>query len=331
MIYAGKLGQFLRCLLPDSSLIRRLKAHLAIARFDHSIKNVFVLPGIVVPLSLAPVVDVKLTLRSIVFGLLAVTLIACSNYVLNEILDAPYDRLHPTKKYRPAAQGLISPAAGYAQWLLMMASGLAVASLISKPFLVTNAALWIMGCAYNIPPVRTKDLPYLDVLSESINNPLRLLLGWYMVTTTLIPPLTLLVAYWMIGAYFMALKRLSEYREIADAGKAAAYRRSFAYYSSQSLLVSIVFYASASMLFFGAFLMRYRVELICSFPFLAVIMAIYFHLAFQHGSAVQNPEKLYRQPVLMTAVAVYAGISLLLLWIDIPFLTTFFTSTLPKH
>ena len=30
-----------------------------------------------------------------------------------------------------------------------------------------------MGVAYNVPPVRTKDRAYLDVLSESVNNPLR--------------------------------------------------------------------------------------------------------------------------------------------------------------
>ena len=36
-----------------------------------------------------------------------------------------------------------------------------------------------MGCLYNIPPIRTKDHAYVDVLSESINNPIRFLVGWY--------------------------------------------------------------------------------------------------------------------------------------------------------
>ena len=34
-----------------------------------------------------------------------------------------------------------------------------------------------MACVYNVPPVRSKDQPYVDVLSEAINNPLRLLAG----------------------------------------------------------------------------------------------------------------------------------------------------------
>src|SRR5665213_294836 len=94
----------------------RLRAHIAIMRLDHSIKNIFLLPGIVVALSLmhpnlSQLSQIRLT--PIVIGVIAVTLIACSNYVLNELLDAPYDRLHPHKCNRPAALGLIEPGAAY--------------------------------------------------------------------------------------------------------------------------------------------------------------------------------------------------------------------------
>src|SRR5580658_9836125 len=171
------------------SFSQRFRAHLQIMRLDHSIKNIFVIPGIVVPLSIVrtPLLSLPLA-RSILVGFASTTLIACSNYVLNEVLDAPFDRLHPKKQSRPAAQGLVNVPIAYAQWLLMMAAGIALALTISRPFAYAAGALWIMGCLYNIPPIRTKDKVYLDVLSESINNPLRMLLGWYMVTSTLIPP-----------------------------------------------------------------------------------------------------------------------------------------------
>ena len=119
--------------------------------------------------------------------------------------------------------------------------------------------------------MRTKDQPYVDVASEAINNPLRMLVGWYIVTSTVVPPLSLLVSYWMIGCYFMAMKRFAEYSDIAAhrRRRGDAYRKSFAYYTSERLLVSIMFYASAAMLFFGAFIMRYRLELILAFPLVA--------------------------------------------------------------
>ena len=73
-----------------------------------------------------------------------------------------------------------------------------------------------MGIIYNVRPIRSKDRIYLDVLSESINNPLRLLLGWSAVLAGMLPPSSILMAYWMGGAFLMAVKRYAEYRFIND-------------------------------------------------------------------------------------------------------------------
>ena len=112
-----------------------------------------------------------------------------------------------------------------------------------------------------------------------------------------------------------------------DPVRAAAYRKSFSYYNLQRLLVSIVFYASASMLFLGAFVMRYRLELILAFPLIALVMAVYLGLAFKPESAVVNPEKLYREPVLMGAVVACAVALILLMVVDIPVLDTILKPT----
>ena len=288
----------------EVSFAERLRAHLAIVRLDHSIKNLFVLPGVIVPLSVDPSLRTWHLLPQLILAFVSITLVACSNYVINEVLDAPYDRLHPIKRNRPAARGLVNIPVAYVQWLLMMAAGVAIGLRISRMFALTALVLWIMGCLYNFPPVRTKDVPYLDVLTESVNNPLRMLLGWYAVTSLIVPPVSLLIAYWMIGCYFMALKRFSELNELHKSGDhsvAGAYRASFRRYTPESLLVSVVFYASTAMLFLGAFIIRYRMELILGFPLVALTMAIYLKTAFKAESAVQNPEKLYREPLLMAS------------------------------
>jgi 4-hydroxybenzoate polyprenyltransferase len=309
----------------------RAIAHIQIMRLDHSIKNIFILPGIIVSLSVLGTSALTLhLLRNIVVGCVATTLIACSNYVLNEVLDAPFDRLHPKKKNRPAAQGLVSIPAAYTQWILMMCAGMALALTISSAFACVAGALWIMGCLYNIPPFRTKDRVYLDVLSESVNNPLRMLLGWCMVTSTLIPPISLLICYWMAGCYLMALKRFSEFRDFRDPAAAGAYRKSFQRYTEESLLVSVTFYAAASMLFFGAFIMRYRIELVLVLPLVALLMSTYFALAFKPNSAVQNPEKLYREPRLMIEAILVSVSMVVLLYVNVPIVGRIFAPTLPS-
>jgi 4-hydroxybenzoate polyprenyltransferase len=305
------------------------RGHLAIARTDHWFKNVFVLPGIIVALGTDPSVDrTGLGLR-IVTGLLAVCLIASSNYTLNELIDAPFDRHHPTKHTRPVPAGQVSIPLGYAQWLALMLAGAALAWTVSYSFTLTLLALWLMGCVYNIPPVRSKDIPYIDVLSEAINNPIRMLAGWLIVTNVTVAPASLLLSYWMIGCYFMGLKRFAEYRNIGDAGRATAYRKSFRHFTSERLLVSVMFYAAAAMLFFGAFCMRYRLELILAFPAIALVMAVYLHVALKDNSAAQSPEKLYREPWLMGSVVAAAVLICALLSVDLPIMQRVFTPTAP--
>jgi len=301
-----------------------LLPYLRIARFDHWIKNVFVLPGLLVALTVSSRVDWPALAIHFVIGLLAVGFIASSNYVINEVMDAPYDRHHPTKHLRPIPSGQISLPYAYIEWLLLMAIGLGLSYLVSRPFLWTMLVLWVMGLIYNIPPVRTKDLPYFDVLSESVNNPLRMLAGWYIVRPVSAPPLSLLLSYWMIGCFFMATKRFAEYREIANPERSSAYRRSFRFYTEQSLLVSIMFYSSFAMLMLGAFIIRYRLECILGFPLVALLMAVYLSLAFKPDSAVQRPEGLYREPALVAVATAASVVLTVLLFVDIPVLYRWF-------
>jgi 4-hydroxybenzoate polyprenyltransferase len=295
-----------------------LSGHLQIARFDHWVKNVFVLPGIVVALGFDRSRASLEVVPWIVVGLLASGLVASSNYVINEVLDAPYDRTHPTKSRRPVPSGRVNVPLAYVQWIAMGAAGVALGWLISPPFAITMLALWFMGCIYNIPPVRSKELPYLDVISEAVNNPLRMLAGWFIVGPDVVPPASLLVSYWMVGCYFMAIKRYSELRYIFGREDAVKYRKSFAYYTLDRLLVSIVFYGSAAMLCFGAFIVRYRAELLLAFPLVALVMALYLQIAFKDESAAQNPEKLYKERPLMIAVSMAAVVMTVLLMVDIP-------------
>ena len=307
------------------------RAHVGIARPDYWFKNVFVFPGIVVALGTVTGVDARDLAGRIVVGLVATCLIASSNYTLNEVLDAPSDRHHPEKRNRAIPSGRVRPAAAYAQWLLLFAAGMALALTITVPFALSLLALWIMAVVYNVPPMRSKDQPYLDVLSEAINNPLRMLAGWFIVTSATMAPGSLLLSYWMIGCYFMALKRYAELAGLGDRSVAGAYRRSFAYYTPDRLIVSIMFYAAAAMLFFGAFCMRYRLELILAFPLVALVMAMYLRVALKPDSAAQNPERLYRERGLMTAVVATTLVMVVLLRVDLPVLHRFVTPTAPAQ
>jgi len=309
----------------------RWRAYVEIARPEYWFKNVFVIPGIVIAVGTVPPPGAAVLAWRTAVGLLAICLIASSNYTLNELLDAPTDRFHASKRSRPIPAGRVRPAAAWVQWIALFLAGMALGFAVSGPFALSILALWLMACAYNIPPVRSKDLPYADVLSEAINNPLRMLAGWFIVTSATVAPASLLLSYWMIGCYFMALKRYAELASFPDPLTAAAYRRSFAWYTRDRLIVAIMFYAAAAMLFFGAFCMRYRLELILSFPLVALVMALYLRVALKPDSAAQQPERLYRERGLMSAVVLTAMVMVLLLRVDLPAVHRFVTPTAPAQ
>lgn len=293
-------------------------AYVQIARVDHWFKNSFMVLGVILAVFYEPSVATWASLVPLTVAVFATCLVASSNYVLNELLDAPNDRLHPEKRFRPVPSGRVRLGLGYAEWLLLAVAGLSLALSINVYFFASALMLWVMGLAYNIPPVRTKEWPYLDVLSESVNNPIRLLLGWFALVTGHFPPLSLAIAYWMIGAYFMAMKRYAEYRHIGNPEVAAAYRRSFAYYTEERLLISLLFYATACALFSGIFIVRYHPELILFVPFAAGLFAYYMKLGLLPDSPTQNPEKLYRQPGFVAYLIVCFVVFVVLMFSSIP-------------
>lgn len=293
------------------------KNYFYLLRVDHWFKNIFMLPGVALAVILTDISFSEIT-WPLLIGLLSVCFIASANYVINEWLDAEFDRHHPVKKHRPSALGNVQGQYVYSLYFMVAGLGLSLASLLSTEFFIVASILLIMGIFYNVRPFRTKDRLYLDVLSESINNPLRFLLGWYAITSGALPPSSILLSYWMGGAFLMAIKRYAEYRFINDPERAGLYRRSFRFYTEEKLLLSSFFYAISSALFLGVFLIKYRIEFLLSFPLFALLFVWYLHIGMKPHSPTQNPERLYKEKKFVTYL-LFLAISIAFLFVvDIP-------------
>lgn len=296
--------------------------YLALLRPDHWFKNVFALPGVVFA---AILIGKPLSAFAgrLVIGMASLCLVASANYVMNEWLDAEFDRFHPVKKKRPSVVGKLDRRIIWTEYAGALLVGLGLAWLVSPFFTAASALLAAMGVFYNVEPFRTKDRVYLDVLSESVNNPIRLLQGWFIVSHEPLPPSSLVLGYWMGGAFLMGIKRYAELRFLGNVETAGAYRRSFRYYTEDSLLISSFFYGMSAALFLGVFLVKYRIELLLSLPFLAALFTWYLYIGMKEDSAAQHPERLYRERGFITYVGVVVAVVGLLLYIDIPALRWF--------
>lgn len=297
-----------------------LADYVAIARPDHWIKHVFILPGVVLPYILIPG-EASLTVGILVLGFLAAAAIASANYVINEWLDAQFDAHHPTKSARPAVVKAMSPPLVYLEYALLSAAGLVAAIAISKSFFLIAALFLLSGIVYNVAPLRTKDKAYLDITTEALNNPIRLMLGWTMVAPMTLPPSSLVFAYWMGGAFLMTVKRFAEYRSIvASRGPAAlgAYRRSFGHYTADGLIVLSFLFALLAAFFIAVFLIKYRIEYLLSFPLFTALFAVYLRLGLKQDSTAQTPERLFKEGALLAVVAALVASLVVLTVVDIP-------------
>lgn len=307
---------------------RMLKNYIKIARPDHWIKNLFILPGCFFAFIFIKASFSASIAFDVVIAFAATCMVASANYVINEWLDAKFDKYHPTKKNRPVVSGHMRAGIVYTEYALLIVAGLSLSLLLSRIFLLTEAFLLFMGVLYNVKPARTKDIPYVDVLSESLNNAIRLLLGWFAITPHYFPPSSIIFGFWMGGAFLMAMKRFAEYRMINDPVRAGLYRKSFKYYSEKSLLISSFFYALCSVFFTGVFLVKYRIELILAMPFLCGLFCLYFHISFKNDSAAQKPEKLYKEKFLMLYVLLFTALVVALMYLRIPQLSRLLDTSL---
>ena len=309
----------------SSSLSNSLKGYIKIARFDHWIKQLFILPGSVFAIYL---VGFSFSLASFALGIISTCLIASANYIINEYLDREFDKFHPIKSSRPVVSENLKSSIIWLEYAIFSIVGLFLAWQTSVPVFILVAALWFMGIIYNVPPIRLKEIPFIDVLSESVNNALRLLIGWFLITSTSLPPVSIIIGYWMGGTFLMTAKRFAEYRMIDDKDIAGLYRKSFKYYSEKKLLISAFFYAMVSVFFSGIFMIKYRIELLIAIPFLCGLFSYYLYICYKPDSSAQKPEKLFREKGLMIYVTLFVILLAILMIIPIPSLQHFLDPSL---
>jgi decaprenyl-phosphate phosphoribosyltransferase len=221
--------------------------------------------------------------------------ISTANYIINEIADAPFDIHHPSKCNRPLVKGEIKKIPFLLYGIMLSLASLALSYFFfSFPFFLSLLVLLFAGFMYNIKPIRTKDIPFLDSISESANNPIRFLIGWFAFSSPhLFPPLSILMSWWIFGNFLMISKRLSEFRLLRD--KAENYRSSLSKYTTKSLTLGIVL--SVIFFFVGYFVFAFSYKL-QSFIYYSPLVVFYFFLIFwktlKEKEALEEPETLLK-------------------------------------
>ena len=147
----------------------------------------------------------------------AFSLISSAFYLLNDVSDYESDRLHPVKRNRPIAAGLIDRITAVRVALVLFAVGFAYPALVVI-FLPSRTAAFatvlgytVMQCLYT---GLLKRIPYVDVATLSAGFVLRAVAGAAIIAAYVSP--WLLVCTFTLSMFLALCKRKSEMEVAVD-------------------------------------------------------------------------------------------------------------------
>ncbi|MCX6509671.1 MAG: decaprenyl-phosphate phosphoribosyltransferase [Actinobacteria bacterium] len=153
---------------------------------------------------------------------------ASATYLLNDAIDIESDRLHPVKKNRPMAAGIVPVGLAYALGTVLLIIAIGGSFLLRRDFGFTILAYLALTTVYTL---WLKHVPILDIVAVAAGFVLRAIGG---ATATGLPISEWFFIVTSFGALFMVTgKRAGERSELGE--DAAAIRPALAAYTPQFL------------------------------------------------------------------------------------------------
>ena len=148
---------------------------------------------------------------STVLGFVTLCLLSSASYLFNDIIDAPYDRLHPIKKSRPIACGNLKINTAFQCALFLLITSLILAFFLSNSFFVIVLIFATLHLAYSLI---LKKHALFDILSIATSFILRVYSGE--VLTAYHIPIWLMLSVVFLSLFVASGKRLSELVKIGS-------------------------------------------------------------------------------------------------------------------
>ena len=147
---------------------------IKIARPIHWVKNV----SLFAALFLTGVLNEPGLLIKVVWAFFAFNFATSATYIINDILDAKLDRLHPVKKFRPVASGKLPIAIAVFEALILVLFALFISSSLNQLFFLLIVGYLLMQVLYSLG---LKNIPVVDILIIATGFIIRIYAGAFVI------------------------------------------------------------------------------------------------------------------------------------------------------
>ncbi|MES2457719.1 MAG: UbiA prenyltransferase family protein [Bacteroidota bacterium] len=180
------------------TLTNQFKQYLKLIRYGQWSKNLFIL----LPAFFSfKILDASIH-TDLIVTFFAFSFLASAVYVFNDILDIENDQLHPTKKLRPLAAGLVNKTEGYFLIAVLLSLSCLLFLWQNKPEIMLVAALYLVQNFFYC--IKLKHVSLLDVMIIATGFVLRILIGGYAADVKLSHWIILMT---LVLAIFLALAK----------------------------------------------------------------------------------------------------------------------------
>ena len=245
------------------------------------------------------------------------SLVSSAFYLLNDVADFDADRLHPVKKFRPIAAGLIHRFTAVRVALVLFACGFAYPALMVMLSPKRTVAFGVMLAYTVVQCLYTgflKRVPYIDVAVLATGFVLRAVGGAAIITAYISP--------WLLICTFTLSMFLALCKRKAEMDTAIACREVLKHYHPRILWSLILFSAVASVGEYFTYTVRSRMG--ARFPYLWITsffvflgIARYLYLTRLKGDVGRPERLLLSDRYLWLAIGGYAIASVLAVAISV--------------
>jgi 4-hydroxybenzoate polyprenyltransferase len=267
------------------------------------IKNAFVFAPLLFGKAFLSVDKILLALTA--FALFSA--MASAVYILNDLIDAPRDRLHPSKKERPIASGRLPASVAAGMGAVLAVGALGVAFWQMPDFAVLLLVYAVINVAYSLG---LKHVVIIDIFAIAVGFVLRVFGG--AVAIDVEPSRWLLTCTIFLSLFLAACKRRGELSLVGDSHATRAVLRSY----------SIGFVDQITNLFATGTILSYALytldpvtihklgtrDLIFSLPFVIYGVLRYMHIVQHKGAGGSPTEALLRDKWILVTVLGYVAL-----------------------
>jgi len=253
--------------------------------------------------------------------------LSSTSYVLNDIIDYPFDRKHKVKRYRPIASGEVSLQQASFLVFIMTLVSLILSLFFSIPFFLLSLAFILLHFFYSL---YLKRYPVIDIFTISLSFVLRSYAG--VIASGFYIPVWMMLTIFFLSLFMASVKRHAELVAQGSEARLSLYRYNehfldfLTYTAATATIISYSFYTYFEKLppiktLLGDFFSKYfpqleaRKLMMITIPLVLYGITRYAQLLYEKYEG-ERPEKLITSDIpLIITVTLWGTIMISLIYL----------------